>query len=103
MVEEETEDLVKEDVIFDCFVFSCLSICNSLYGEITVVSFQPYTQDPSHVFKEGLMTVDTKIFPFDGAVVLMIPLMSSFILMPTSCMNAHSPVHQLYITLFRCT
>jgi hypothetical protein len=104
MVEEATEDFVKEDAVFDCLVFSCLSVCNSLGGALTVVisSLQPYTQGPSHVFKEGVMTTYTKIFSFDGAVVVMIPLISSFVLMPTNCMNAHPLVHQLYITLLRC-
>jgi len=103
MLEEAIEDLVKEDVIFNCLVFSCLSICNSLGGALTVVIsfFQPYTQGPSHIFKEGVMTTYTKIFSFGGALVLMIPLISSFMLMPSNCMNAHSPVHQLYITLLR--
>jgi hypothetical protein len=32
----------------------------------------------------------------------MISLISSFVLMPSNCMNAHSPVYQLYITLLRC-
>lgn len=77
MVKEATGGLVKEDSIFDCPVFSCLSICNSLVRALTVViSFQPYTQGPSHVFKEGVMTSYTKIFPFDGTLVLMIPLIS---------------------------
>ena len=104
MIEEATEDLVKGDAIFNCLVFSCLSICNSLGGAVTVVIsfFQPYTQGPSHVFKGGVMTTYTKIFSFNGALVLMIPLISSFVLMPSNCMNAHSPVYQLYITLLRC-
>jgi hypothetical protein len=104
MVEEATGDLVKEDAIFDCLVFSCSSICNSLGGSLMVVIsfFQPYTQGPSNVFKEGVVTTYTKIFSFDGALVLMIPLISSFVLIPSNCMNAHSPVQQLYITLLRC-
>jgi len=75
MIEEATEDLVKGDAIFNCLVFSCLSICNSLGGAVTVVIsfFQPYTQGPSHVFKGGVMTTYTKIFSFNGALVLMIP------------------------------
>jgi len=66
MVEEATEDLVKEDAIFDCLVFSCLSICSSLGGALTIVIsfFQPYTQGASHVFKGGVMTTYTKNFFF---------------------------------------
>jgi hypothetical protein len=68
MLEEAIEDLVKEDVIFDCLVFSCLSVCISLGGALTdVISFfQPYTQGHSYIFKEGVMTAYTKIFSFDG-------------------------------------
>jgi hypothetical protein len=73
MLEEAIEDLVKEDAIFDCLVFSCMFICTSLGGALTVViSFQPYTQGPSHIFKEGVMITYTKIFSFDGTLVLVI-------------------------------
>jgi hypothetical protein len=61
MVGEATEDLVKEDVIFDCFVFSCSSIRNSMCCAVTVISsFQPNTQSPSHVFKEEVMATFKK-------------------------------------------
>jgi hypothetical protein len=32
----------------------------------------------------------------------MISLISSLMLMPSNCLNAHFPAHQLYITLLRC-
>jgi hypothetical protein len=36
MVEGETEDLLKKEVIFDCFAFFCLSLCASLYAATAV-------------------------------------------------------------------
>jgi hypothetical protein len=97
VAEGDTEDFMKEDVSFVCFVFFCMSLCTSLYDAMTVIVFifQPYPQGPFHLFEEGVMTTHAKMFSFDGALVLMVPLISSFFVMAPSCRNAHSPFHQV--------
>jgi hypothetical protein len=43
MVEGEIEDLVEQELIFDCFASICMSLYTSLYGPVTasvVLTFQ---------------------------------------------------------------